>query len=49
MPVDPADMDGSSDEVARHWSVFELAVLSWLAVELRKGTPAHVVRRRLLR
>ena len=49
MPVDPADMDGSGDEVARHWSVFELAVLSWLAVELRKGTPAHVVRRRLLR
>lgn len=49
MPVDPADMDGSGDEVARHWSVFELAVLSWLAIELRKGTPAHVVRRRLLR
>ena len=49
MPVDPADTDGSGDEVARHWSVFELAVLSWLAIELRKGTPAHVVRRRLLR
>ena len=49
MPVDPADVDGSGDEVARHWSVFELAVLAWLAVELRKGTPAHVVRRRLLR
>ena len=49
MPVDPADMDGSGDEVSRHWSVFELAVLSWLADELRKGTPPHVVRRRLLR
>lgn len=49
MPVDPADVDGSGDEVARHWSVFELAVLAWLAVELRKGTPPHVVRRRLLR
>lgn len=48
MPVDPADTDGSGDEVARHWSVFELAVLAWLADAVRKDTPPHVVRRRLI-
>lgn len=48
MPVDPADVDGSGDEVARHWSVFELAVLAWLADAVRRGVPAQEVRRRLI-
>lgn len=44
---DPSDVDGSGDEVARHMGVFELAALAYVARELRKGTEAHVVRRRL--
>lgn len=49
MAIDPGDIDGAGDEVARHMAAVELVVLAGLAKALRDGVPSHAVRAQLIK